>query len=71
MALGNAWVHGSASDHGGVPTKVEGPVYDGFGFGPVLRVPDVDPDDHHVRVFKSSDDLRGRKEGGVVEYACL
>ena len=71
VALGNAWVHGGASDRGDVPTKVEGPVYDGFGFGSVLRVPDVDPDDHHVQVFRSSDDSRVRREGNVVEHARL
>jgi len=71
VALGNAWVYGGASDRGDVPTKVEGPVYDGFGFGPILRVPDVNPDDCHVRVFRSSDDSRARRKGDVIEHARL
>jgi len=51
VALGNTWVHGSASDSGDVLTKVEGSVHDGFGFGAILGVPDVDPDNCHVQIF--------------------
>ena len=35
--------------------EVEGSVDEGFSFGAVLRVPNVDPDDRHVRVFGRAD----------------
>jgi len=50
-ALGDPWVHGSASYGSDVFSIVEGPIDDGFGFGAVLGVPDVDPYDGHVRVL--------------------
>jgi len=51
IALGDPWVHGSASYGSNVFSKVEGPIDDGFGFGAILGVPDVDPYNGHVRVL--------------------
>jgi len=51
IALGDPWVHGSAFYGSDVFSKVEGPIDDGFGFGTILGVPDVDPYNGHVRVL--------------------
>jgi len=54
-ALGNVWVHESTSNCSYVLPEVKRSVDEGFSFGAVLRVPDVNPDNRHVRVFGSAD----------------
>jgi len=55
VILGDARVHGGISNCNYVLPKVEGSVDEGFSFGTVLRVPNVDPDNRHIRVFRSAD----------------
>jgi len=49
--LEDPWVYGSASYGGDVFSIVEGSINDGFGFGAILGVPDVDPYNSHVGVL--------------------
>jgi len=42
-------------------------VYDLFCIGTTLRVPNVNPDDKHVRFRGDLDDARSRSEDDVVE----
>jgi len=50
-ALGDPWVHGSASYGSNMLSIVEGSINDGFGFGAILGVPDVNPYNSYVGVL--------------------
>jgi len=69
VALWNTWIHGGTSNSSYVLPKVEGSVDEGFSFGTVLRVPDVNPYDRHVRVFGSTDNAEVRQENDFIEHA--
>ena len=49
LALGNSQIHVGSTDCNNIATNVEASVYQSFGFCTTLGVPDVNPDDHHVR----------------------
>ena len=69
IALWNTWIHGGTSNSSYVSPKVEGSVDEGFSFGTVLRVPDVNLYDRHVRVLRSTDNAGARQENDFIEHA--
>jgi len=56
VTLRDSRVHVSSPDSGDVPVKVEGIVYQQLCFRSILRIPNVKPDDNHIRLGKSLDD---------------
>jgi len=56
VILRDSGVHVGSPDGGNVPAKVEGMVYQQLCFASILRIPNVKPDNSHVRFGRSLDD---------------
>ena len=54
VTLRDSGVHVGSSNRGNIPAKVERMIYQQFCFGTVLRIPNVKPDDGHVRFGRVS-----------------
>ena len=55
VTLRDSRVHVGGSNRGDIPAKVERMIYQYFCFGTVLRVPNIKPDNSHVRFGKGFD----------------
>ena len=55
VTLRDSGVHVGSSNRGNIPAKVERMIYQQFCFGTVLRIPNVKPDDGHVRFGRGFD----------------
>ena len=55
FALRNAWIHDCALNSGNVPSYIKPSVDKGFGFGATLSIPNVNPYNCHVRLWRDLD----------------
>jgi len=55
VTLRDSGVHVGGSNCGDIPTKVERMIYQQLCFGTILRIPNVKPDDGHVRFGRDFD----------------
>jgi len=67
LALRNSQIHISSPNCSNEASYIEASVYDLFCVGTALRVPNVNPDNRHVRFIEDLDDVRSRSEDDVVE----
>jgi len=67
FALRNSQIHISSLNCSNEAFYIEVSVYDLFCVRTTLRVPNVDPDDRHVRFRGELDDARSRSKDDVVE----
>jgi len=56
VTLRDSRIHVGDPDGGDVPAKVKGMVYQQLCFGSILRIPNVKPDNSHVRFGRGLDD---------------
>jgi len=56
VTLRDSGVHVGGPDGSNVPAKVKGMIYQQLCFGSILRIPNVKPDDGHVRFGRSLND---------------
>ena len=71
LALGNSWIHVRTSNCGDVIAHIEAPVNEKFSIFSTLNIPDVDPNDGHIRLRRDFNNSRFRHEGDVVENMIL
>jgi len=50
LALKNSWIHVSSIDSSDIASYVEVSVDDFFSVGPILSIPNVDPDYCHIQL---------------------
>ena len=71
LALGNSWIHIRTSNCGDVVAHIEAPVNEKFSIFSTLNIPDVDPNDGHIRLRRDFNNSRFRREGDIVENMIL
>jgi len=67
LALRNFQIHISSPNCSNEASYIEASVYNLFCVGTALRVPNVNPDDRHVRFRGDLDDTRSRSKDNIVE----
>jgi len=70
LALGNSWIHIRTSNCGDVIAHIEAPV-NKFSIFSTLNIPDVDPNDGHIRLRRDFNNSQFRCEEDVVENMIL
>ena len=65
MVLENTRVHVSCSYSGNMSTEIEGVVNKEFCLGTILGVPNVKPDNSHIRLGRGFDDSRFGSQGNA------
>ena len=71
LALGNSWIHICTSNCDNVIAHIEAPVNEKFSVFSTLNIPDVDPNDGHIRFRRDFNNSQFRREGDVVENVVL
>ena len=71
LALGNSRIHIRTSNSGNVIAHIEAPVNEKFSIFSTLNIPDVDPNNGHVRLRRDFNNSRFRRKGDVVENMIL
>jgi len=71
LALGNSQIHVRTSNCGDVIAHIEAPVNKKFSVFSTLNIPDVKPNNGHIRLRRDFNNSRFRREGDVVENMIL
>ena len=71
LALENSRIYVRTSNCGNVIAHIEAPVNEKFSIFSTLNIPDVDPNDGHIRPRRDFNNSRFRCEGDVVENMIL
>jgi len=71
LTLGNSQIHICTSNCGDVIAHIEAPVNEKFSIFPTLNIPDVYPNNGHIRLRRDFNNSRFRREGDVVENMIL
>ena len=71
LALENSRIHIHTSNCGDVIAHIEAPVNEKFSIFSTLNIPDVDPNNGHIRLRRDFNNSRFRHEGDVVENMIL
>ena len=71
LALENSQIHIHISNSGDVIAHIEVPVNEKFSIFSTLNIPDVNPNNGHVRLRRDFNNSRFRCEGDVVENMIL
>ena len=71
LALGNSRIHVRTSNCGDVIAHIEAPVNEKFCVFSTLNIPDVEPNDGHIRLRRNFNNSQFRRKGDVVENMIL
>ena len=71
LALGDSRIHICTSNYGDVIAHIEAPVNEKFSVFSTLNIPDVNPNDGHIRFRRDFNNSRFRRKGDVVENVVL
>jgi len=71
FALGDSRIHVRSSNHSDMVAHIEAPVNEKFGVLPTLHIPNIYPNDGHIRFWRDFDDPWFGCEGNIVEYMIL
>ena len=70
-ALRNFWIHVSSTDSSDIASYIEVSVDDFFPIGPVLSIPNVNPDYCHIQLGQDLDNLRSGCKDDVIKDMIL
>ena len=71
LALGDSQIHIRTSNCGDVIAHIEAPVNEKFSVFSTFNIPDVDPNNGHIRFRRDFNNSRFRRERDVVENVVL